>query len=126
MHHVLVVGAVEDRAGGQADKRAALGVVDERFAGEVEVQRDVGALPGRGQLARDVKPAAVPGAAPLGADGDRAVGKFEPARVGNGLGRHGALGCERDAFDDDFAGETAVDLLEPGDVDVGVEVCHVG
>ena len=70
---VLGVVAVEDAAVGEADDGASGLIEDEGLAIEVEVERDVGALPGLRERAGDVEPGAVPGVAPVFALLDRAV-----------------------------------------------------
>ena len=119
---VLAVGAVEDGAVGEAHDWAALVVEDEEFAAEVEVEGDVCALPGFGDLPGDVEPAAFEVRAPLLALLDWAVVERESVAPGHWLGRHGDRRLKRDAVQDRFVFQAVEDLADAGFVDVEVEV----
>ena len=121
---VLVVLAVEDAAVGEAEKRAALLVEHERFAAEMDVERNVSALPFLRHRAGDVEPAAVPGVAPVLAQLDRTVLECEALVVWDGFLRHGDFGGERHALQYYVMLDALERLADAGFVYVVEEVGH--
>ena len=123
---VVLAVAVEERAAvREADDRTALRVEDAAFAAEIEIERDIGALPRLRNRARHVEPRAFERAAPPLALFDRAVFQFRAVRPRDRLLRDRDFGAQRFAHDVDFLCKTGSGLADAGLVDVEVEVGHV-